>query len=259
MTPTTQPCTLPSATSNGTIHTAPFVAQVSAEHGLDDDSLDSGELHAARLARAAFTLMDADGDGDLSMVEIIGAHATCTCPRPHAPHPTLHATRDMRHATCTCTYAGAFQRDERVRKLLRPLLPLPSAKQQSIYATGTDAIAQQVAAFESLFREMDTDSSGGVDRDEFEAFFQGRAVPTSHELHPTMGGPQQPSAEHQELTNTLSMWDFIAARNDARDKPPETRLTAGDMPLLMGNSDGERKVRSARLERPTYSGAPDEP
>ena len=40
----------------------------------------------------------------------------------------------------------------------------------------------------------------------------------------------------------ISMSDFVAARNDARDKPPQMRLTASDRPLLMGNSDGARKV-----------------
>ena len=40
----------------------------------------------------------------------------------------------------------------------------------------------------------------------------------------------------------ISMSDFVAARNDARDKPPQKRLTASDAPLLMGNSDGDRKV-----------------
>lgn len=47
---------------------------------------------------------------------------------------------------------------------------------------------------------------------------------------------------HASYADAIVMSDFVAARNDARNKPPEKRLFASDAPLLMGNSDGERKV-----------------
>ena len=79
------------------------------------------------LARAAFSLMDEDGDGELTLAEM----------------------------------AASFRHDERVRKLLLPLLPLPTSKRQTIYAAG-DAMGQMIAAFEALFTAMDTDGEGMV-------------------------------------------------------------------------------------------------
>ena len=76
---------------------------VAMEHDLDDDdgsAAGGGPPHRVLLARAAFTLMDGDGDGELTRVEMI----------------------------------SAFRRDERVRKLLLPMLPMESVKRKSICA-----------------------------------------------------------------------------------------------------------------------------
>ena len=65
----------------------------------------------------------------------------------------------------------AFRRDERVRKLLRPLLPgAGKLRGQSIYGAAS-ALQGQIDAFEQLFQRMDEDGSGGIDKDEFESFF----------------------------------------------------------------------------------------
>ena len=90
---------------------------------------DDGTPHRVLLARVAFGLMDADGDGDLSRVEIM----------------------------------AAFRRDERVRKLLRPLLPSSGRLKTRSIHDAAQALQQQVEAFETLFQSMDTDGSGGVD------------------------------------------------------------------------------------------------
>lgn len=215
------------------------------------------------LARAAFGLMDADGDGELSRVEMV-----------------------------TC-----FQKDERVRRLLLPLLPMEPTRRKSIY-DGDSTLRAQIDAFEKLFKLMDTDGSGGIDREEWEAFFRRKAeedsaaaaekkavvdaaaanmatasAPSAAAPSAAAPGPAAPAAacgsapsrastsgscsvqppvfgsqsvldrrSNRELAEKISMSDFVAARNDARDKPAQTRLTASDAPLLMGNSDGQRKV-----------------
>ena len=87
------------------------------------------------LARAAFTLMDINEDGDLSRLEMV----------------------------------RAFRLDERVRELLLPLLPIPAVSRDSV--TGGN-LQEQIDAFEHLFQMLDSDGSDGVSLHEFESFFK---------------------------------------------------------------------------------------
>ena len=96
---------------------------------------DDGPSSRVLLARAAFTLMDQNEDGELSRFEMV----------------------------------RAFRLDERVRELMLPLLPMPAVSKQSI--TGVD-LQQQIDAFEDLFKAMDSDGSDGIDKFEFETFFK---------------------------------------------------------------------------------------
>ena len=178
------------------------------------------------LARAAFTLMDEDSDGDLTLQEMV----------------------------------SAFRRDERVRRMLTPLLNIEASK-STIYSAG-EVFLQQMEAFETLFKQIDKDGSGGIALDEFENFF---TDPSAHRPRTglawaalsrqasaaamntsmaSLGSASNMAAVRQSAAelDLISMSDFVAARNDARDKPPQKRLTASDAPLLMGNSDGDRKV-----------------
>ena len=111
-----------------------------ARKQLDASSLEgeedgSGPSKNVLLARAAFTLMDQNGDGELSRFEMV----------------------------------RSFRLDERVRELLLPLLPMPAVSKQSI--TGVD-LQQQIDAFEELFKAMDSDGNDGIDKHEFETFFK---------------------------------------------------------------------------------------
>ena len=104
---------------------------------LPDDAVgDVGdEPQALLLARAAFALMDANGDGELSRLEMI----------------------------------RAFRMDERVRELLLPMLPMPKGPNNSV--TGHD-LGDQVEAFEAFFKVLDADASDGITHTEFETFFK---------------------------------------------------------------------------------------
>ena len=114
-------------------------AEQQAAEGEDIEGL--AELNAGEepqqvlLARAAFALMDANDDGDLTRLEMI----------------------------------RAFRQDERVRELLLPLLPLSGTAKNSV--TGVD-LQEQINAFDELFKVMDSDGSDAVSRQEFETFFE---------------------------------------------------------------------------------------
>lgn len=97
--------------------------------------------------------------------------------------------------------------------------------------------------------------SGGIALDEFEGFFadparsgtplsaKKLAKEASRDANANGSSADADSSPvRTAVHDIISMSDFVAARNDARDKPPQTRLTASDRPLLMGNTDGERKV-----------------
>ena len=100
-------------------------------------------------------------------------------------------------------------------------------------------------AFETLFKQIDKDGSGGIALDEFENFFTDPSAHAAYGLG--VGGPQPAGVgccdEHvdgepgigqqhggrravRRGARPISMSDFVAARNDARDKPPQKRLTA---------------------------------
>jgi len=177
---------------------------------------DDGVSQRVLFARAAFKLMDGNGDGELSRGEMM----------------------------------NAFQSDERVRKLLGPLLP--KARSESIYSMG-DSLQRQIDAFDNLYKAIDSDGSGAIDCDEFEEFVENSGVgelgksplapgsPAGSARH--MGGTHSNlHVVHDSVLESISMSDFVAARNDARAKAADQRLTASDAPLLMGNSDGKRKV-----------------
>ena len=76
------------------------------------------------LARAAFSLMDANEDGELTRLEMV----------------------------------RAFRLDERVRELIQPLMPGMQASRSSV--TGDD-LQEQVEGFERIFKMMDADGSDG--------------------------------------------------------------------------------------------------
>ena len=93
------------------------------------------EEHRMLLARAAFALMDANGDGELSRFEM----------------------------------QRAFRLDERVRELMLPLLPISTVSKNS---TANVDLQEQLDGFDALFNAMDTDKSNEVSREEFELFFK---------------------------------------------------------------------------------------
>ena len=257
--------------------------------GISTDQLLDGDDGTASkrvlLARAAFTLMDNDGDGELSKHEMMSAYARDERVRrlikPLLAIPNEEAGENIKEHVVAfenlfnamdkdgsggiefdefekffnplhmafrlmdsdgdgeltkAEMVSAFSRDERVRRLITPMLTLTKKKQMDIY-NSADAVQQQIVAFENLFNAMDKDGSGGIEFEEFEKFFGDTQTSMKN------AGPAAAAAAAESLVSeSVSMLDFVAARNDARDKPPQLRLTASDAPLLMGNSDGARKL-----------------